>query len=142
MANKYKWASLLRDYNKLNKIKGTYIDRILDNQENGIFYPSFQQHKTVSGRYGSDLQQLPRPLEENQASEVVRKYNNEIRKLFIAGENYVFIDSDYESLEPHVFAHVSGDERLKDIFRSGCDFYSTIAIATEKLDGVSAVKNR
>ena len=141
MANKYEWASLLRDYNKLNKIKGTYIDRILDNQEDGIFYPSFQQHKTVSGRYGSDLQQLPRPLEENQGSGLVRKYNNEIRKLFIAGENYVFIDSDYESLEPHVFAHVSGDERLKDIFRSGCDFYSTIAIATEKLDGVSAVKS-
>ena len=141
MANKYEWASLLRDYNKLNKIKGTYIDRILDSQEDGVFYPSFQQHKTVSGRYGSDLQQLPRPLEENQASELVRKYNNEIRKLFIAGENYVFIDSDYESLEPHVFAHVSGDERLKDIFRSGRDFYSTIAIATEKLDGVSAVKS-
>ena len=141
MANKYEWASLLRDYNKLNKIKGTYIDRILDGQESGIFYPSFQQHKTVSGRYGSDLQQLPRPLEENQASELVRKYNNEIRKLFIAGENYVFIDSDYESLEPHVFAHVSGDERLKDIFRSGRDFYSTIAIATEKLNGVSAVKS-
>ena len=141
MAAKHQWASLLRDYNKLNKIKGTYIDRILERQEDGIFYPSFQQHKTVSGRYGSDLQQLPRPLEENQASELVREYNNEIRKLFIAGENYVFIDSDYESLEPHVFAHVSGDERLKDIFRSGCDFYSTIAIATEKLDGVSAVKS-
>ena len=141
MADKYEWASLLRDYNKLNKIKGTYIGRTLDLQENGIFYPSFQQHKTISGRYGSDLQQLPRPLENSQASEVVRKYNNEIRKSFIAGENYVFIDSDYESLEPHVFAHVSGDERLKDIFRSGRDFYSTIAIATEKLDGVSAVKS-
>jgi DNA polymerase-1 len=79
-------------------------------------------------------------LEESQASPLVRKYNNELRKNFIAGDTHVFIDSDYESLEPHVFAHVSGDKGLKSIFRSGCDFYSTIAIATEKLDGVSAFK--
>jgi DNA polymerase I-like protein with 3'-5' exonuclease and polymerase domains len=141
MGMKYEWAKLLIDYNKLTKIKGTYIDRFLNEAEDGIFYPSFFQHRTISGRYGSDLQQLPRPLEESQASSMVRKYNNQLRKNFIAGENYVFIDSDYESLEPHVFAHVSGDTRLKDIFRSGRDFYSTIAIATEKLDGVSAVKS-
>ena len=141
MAEKYEWAKLLIEYNKLTKIKGTYIDRFLNEAEDGIFYPSFFQHRTISGRYGSNLQQLPRPLEEGQASPLVRKYNNELRKNFIAGENYVFIDSDYESLEPHVFAHVSGDKGLKDIFRSGRDFYSTIAIATEKLNGVSAVKS-
>ena len=140
MADKYEWANLLRDYNKLNKIKGTYIDRFLDEQQDGIFYPSFFQHRTISGRYGSDIQQLPRPKEKGQVSDLVMKYNNEIRKFFIAGENYVFIDSDYESLEPHVFAHVSGDKGLKDIFRSGFDFYSTIAIAAEKLDGTSAFK--
>jgi DNA polymerase-1 len=109
-------------------------------QRMGSFIPPSFQHRTISGRYGSDLQQLPRPLEESQASPMVIKYNNQLRKNFIAGENYVFIDSDYESLEPHVFAHVSGDKGLKDIFRSGCDFYSTIAIATEKLDGASAFK--
>ena len=140
MAEKYEWAALLKEYNKLTKIKSTYIDRFLNESEDGIFYPSFYQHRTISGRYGSNLQQLPRPLENGQASDLVLKYNNEIRKFFIAGENYVFIDSDYESLEPHVFAHVSGDKGLKDIFRSGFDFYSTIAIATEKLDGASAFK--
>ena len=140
MGIKYDWAKLLTDYNKLTKIKSTYIDRFLNESEDGVFYPSFFQHRTISGRYGSNLQQLPRPLEKEQASELVIKYNNEIRKFFIAGETHVFIDSDYESLEPHVFAHVSGDKVLKDIFRSGCDFYSTIAIATEKLDGVSALK--
>ena len=140
MAEKHDWAKLLIEYNKLTKIKGTYIDRFLNEAEDGVFYPSFFQHRTISGRYGSDMQQLPRPLEESQASPLVRKYNNELRKNFIAGENYVFIDSDYESLEPHVFAHVSGDKGLKDIFRSGCDFYSTIAIATEKLVGASAFK--
>ena len=141
MAKEYKWAGMLRDLNKLHKIKSTYIDRILNLQEEGTFYPSFSQHKTISGRYGSDIQQLPRPKEDGELSPLVLKYNNFIRQCFVAGENYVFIDSDYESLEPHVFAHVSGDKGLKDIFRSGSDLYSTVAIATEKLTGVSANKS-
>lgn len=138
--NKYEWMPMLLDYNKLTKLKGAYIDRFLERQENGIFYPSFFQHRTISGRYGSDLQQLPRPLEEGQASDIVIKHTNKIRKMFVSGSNHVFIDSDYESLEPHVFAHVSGDKGIKDIFKNGNDFYSTIAIDTEGLQGVSADK--
>jgi DNA polymerase I-like protein with 3'-5' exonuclease and polymerase domains len=140
MGEEHVWTDLLRNLNKLQKIKSTYIDRLLTLQEDGIFYPSFSQHKTISGRYGSDIQQLPRPKGDDELHPMVLKYNNFIRQCFIAGDNHVFIDSDYESLEPHVFAHVSGDKRLKNIFRSGCDFYSTIAIATEKLDGTSAFK--
>lgn len=140
MANKYKWADLLQQYNKLNKLKSTYMDRFIDEHKNGIVYPSFFQHRTISGRYGSNLQQLPRPKEEGELPEIVLKYNNIIRKFFISRSNKIFVDADYESLEPHVFAHVSGDNGLKDIFRKGHDFYSTIAIQTEKLEGVSADK--
>lgn len=135
-----KWARDLSNYNKLVKILGTNIDRFLDEHEDGRFYPSFNQHRTISGRYGSNLQQLPRPKEEGELDEVVLKYINVIREFFIADEGRSFIDVDYESLEPHVFAHVSGDEGLKDIFRMGHDFYSTIAIKTEKMEGVSADK--
>jgi DNA polymerase I-like protein with 3'-5' exonuclease and polymerase domains len=134
------WARKLGNYNKLVKIKGAYIDRFLDAQEDGIFYPSFFQHRTISGRYGSDIQQLPRLKEEGELDGLVLKYTNIIRKFFISGKGRIFIDNDYESLEPHVFAHVSGDDGLRDIFRKGYDFYSTIAIATEGLKGVSADK--
>jgi len=136
----FDWTTDLSNFNKLIKIRGTYIDRFLDNHENGIYYPSFKQHGTISGRYGSDLQQLPRPKEKGELDEIVLKYNNIIRGFFVAGKGRMFIDDDYESLEPHVFAHVSGDDGLKDIFRKGHDFYSTIAIATEKMEGVSADK--
>jgi len=141
MAKKYEFAKLLIVFNKLNKLKSTYMDRFLEKEEGGVFYPSFFQHRTISGRYGSDLQQLPRPFEEDAKAFIdarVYKYTNAIRGFFISGEGYKFIDSDYQSLEPHVFAHVSKDEGLKDIFRSGDDFYSTIAIKTEKLEGISA----
>jgi DNA polymerase I-like protein with 3'-5' exonuclease and polymerase domains len=138
MATKYVWVQWLRDLNKLNKLHGTYIDRVLNEQEDGIFYPSFFQHRTISGRYGSDLQQLPRPVNDDT---IVSKYTNLIRTFFISGSGFKFIDNDYESLEPHVFAHVSGDEGLRDIFRNGHDFYSTIAIRTEGLNDVSADKS-
>ncbi len=137
---KITWARDLSNYNKLTKILGTYIDRFLDEQENGRFYPSFNQHRTISGRYGSNLQQLPRPKEEGELDEIVLKYINVIREFFITDEGRAFVDVDYESLEPHVFAHVSNDDGLKDIFRNGHDFYSTIAIKTEKLTGASADK--
>lgn len=142
IADKYafKWAKALSNFNKLIKIKGTYIDRFLDNQVDGYYFFSYKQHGTISGRLSGDAQQLPRPKEEGEVDEIVRKYINEIRAFFIAEEDRVFIDCDYESLEPHIFAHVSGDEGLRDIFRKGHDFYSTIAIATEKIEGMSADK--
>jgi DNA polymerase I-like protein with 3'-5' exonuclease and polymerase domains len=136
----FKFVPLLQDYNKLVKIKGTYIDRFLEEQESGVLYPSFQQHRTVSGRYGSDMQQMPRKLETGAASDVVLKYNNVIRDLIISAPDSVLIGADYESLEPKVFSHCSGDEGLKSIFREGKDFYSTIAIDTEGLTGVSPLK--
>lgn len=136
----HEWAILLGDYNKLTKIKGTYIDRFLDNHEDGYFYFYYKQHGTISGRYGSDAQQLPRVKEDGELSPMVLEYSNLVRSFFIADQGRIFIDCDYESLEPHTFAHVSNEDLLRDIFRKGHDFYSTIAIQTEKLNKVSPDK--
>ena len=136
----YEWAKNLRIYNKLLKIKSTYIDRFLNASENEIYYFYYKQHGTVSGRYGSDAQQLPRPKEEGDDDPVIIEYTNLVRAFFIPKEGNIFVDCDYESLEPHVFAHVSGDEGLKDIFRNNWDFYSTIAIKTEGLSQYSGDK--
>lgn len=141
MAPKYEWCALLIDYNKLTKLNGTYISRLLEEAEDGRFYPSFQQHRTVSGRYAGDMQQLPRPLEEGQASELVRKYNNLIRSFILPSEGHVLCSSDYEQLEPSIFAHVSGDANLQRIFNDGLDFYSEVAIRTENLRDVSSDKS-
>jgi len=68
------------------------------------------------------------------------KYVNIVRAFLIAGKGRKVIDADYESLEPHCFASVSGDRGLQEIFEKNWDFYSTVAIKTEKLEGVSADK--
>jgi DNA polymerase I-like protein with 3'-5' exonuclease and polymerase domains len=57
ISGQYGWANDLHVYNRLQKLKATYIERVLEKQTNGIFYPSFFQHRTISGRFGSDLQQ-------------------------------------------------------------------------------------
>ena len=148
LAKTYEWAENLRVYNKLLKIKSTYVDRFRDRQEDGKYYFYFKQNGTVSGRYGSDAQQLPKPLEPGEDADVIMKYVNIVRAFLVAGKGRKVIDADYESLEPHCFASVTGDTALQEIFNKGWDFYSTVAIKTEKLDeqrdrfpnGVSADK--
>ena len=140
LSKTYTWAENLRIYNKLLKIKSTYVDRFRDRNEDGRYYFYFKQNGTVSGRYGSDAQQLPKPLEEGEDAPIIMKYVNIVRAFLTAGEGRKVIDADYESLEPHCFASVTGDENLREIFRKGWDFYSTVAIQTENLEGVSADK--
>ena len=140
LAKTYAWAENLRIYNKLLKIKSTYVDRFRDRNEDGRYYFYFKQNGTVSGRYGSDAQQLPKPLEEGEDAPIIMKYVNIVRAFLTAGEGRKVIDSDYESLEPHCFASVTGDKKLQEIFNNGYDFYSYVAIQTENLEGVSADK--
>jgi DNA polymerase I-like protein with 3'-5' exonuclease and polymerase domains len=135
------WAEKLRVYNKLNKIKSSYYDRFLENHEDGVYYPTFKQHGTTSGRYSSDFQQLPRPKDEDSVEhELVKKYNDSIRELVIPPPGYVFIDDDYESLEPRCFADDAGDEALIDIFTKNLDMYSVVAIMAENIRDASADK--
>lgn len=134
------WAKELRVFNKLTKIKTSYYDRFLEQNEDGIFYPSFKQHGTTSGRYGSDMQQLSRPLEDDADDLRVVKFVNTLRELIIPKPGYVFIDDDYESLEPRVFCDDANEKDLIEIFELGEDFYSKVAILTEGLEGVSANK--
>lgn len=134
------WIKDLSDYNKLVKIKGTYIDQYLKTNENGIFYPYFKQHGTVSGRYSSNIQQLPRVKEEGELSPVVLKYSNILRSFFIAREKSKLIICDQSSLEPRVFASVSNDPKLINVFLLDEDLYSKIGISAFKIEGCSAKK--
>ncbi len=142
MALKYDWVKKLQRLNSLNKIKSTYVDRFLEEQENGIFYPSFYQHRTTSGRYSGDFQQLPRiKNEEEEPDEVVREFTSRIRNFFIAGVGKKFVDADYSSLEVVVFADDAEDEPLLNIIKNKEDFYSRLAILVYDLPEYSADKS-
>lgn len=140
LGRKYTWAAKLKDYNKLVKINSTYIDRFLDGNENGRYYWYFRQHGTTSGRFSSDCQQMPRVLEEGEVSDLVLKYNNILRSFLIAEKGRKFIICDQSSLEPRVFASVSNDPNLINVFLDNEDLYSRVAIQAFKLKGLSAKK--
>lgn len=131
---KYDFVPKLLEFNKLCKLESTYMQRFLEAQEDGIFYPSFNQHRTTSGRFGGDLQQLPRVREEDEeTSDLVRYFNNKVRNFFIAGKEHKLVDADYNSLEVVVFADDAGDEVLLNMIKNDEDFYSTVAIEVHEL---------
>lgn len=141
MAAKYPWCAELQTYNKLTKIKGTYYERFLHESENGIFYPQFAQHRTTSGRYSGDTQQMSRKKSEEELPDhTARKYTNKIRDFIISGEGHKLVDADYSSLEVVVFADDAADEALLEIIRKDLDFYSQIAIQVWGLKEYSADK--
>lgn len=122
VAHKYAWVKNLQDLNKLEKIKGTYIEGLLDRAHEGIIYTSFLQFGTTSGRFASrnpNLQNQPRPKEDDSGlSPIVLHYNNAIRAGFVAPEGYAFVDSDYSALEPRCvdkFTRVTVDGESKFI---------------------------
>jgi DNA polymerase I-like protein with 3'-5' exonuclease and polymerase domains len=132
MAGQNPFADTIINYKKLRKLDGTYIQGILDRQVDGVIYTSYLLHGTTSGRFSSrdpNLQNLPRIKdEESKLSPLVLTYVNAIKRGFVAPAGYKIVNADYSSLEPVCFAHVSGDEKLRDVFRNGHDLYSTIAI--------------
>lgn len=137
-------ASKLNVYKKLSKIQSTYIEGILSRQVNGVIHTSMLQHGTTSGRFSSrnpNLQNLSRPIEEQDKDKfhpLIFKYTNAVREGFVAPKDYKLVDADYSSLEPRVFAHMSGDPKLIAVFNRGEDLYSRIAIDVFNLEGVSA----
>jgi DNA polymerase I-like protein with 3'-5' exonuclease and polymerase domains len=140
LGKKHDWAAKLRDYNKLIKINSAYIDRFVDGNENGRYYWYFRQHGTTSGRFSSDCQQMPRVLEQGEVSDLVLKYNNILRSFLKAENGRKLIICDQSSLEPRVFASVSNDPNLINVFLNNEDLYSRVAIQAFKLKGLSAKK--
>ena len=51
----------------------------------------------------------------------------EIRKVFVPREGFVFLDADYSQIELRVLAHLSGDERLIEAYRSAQDIHAITA---------------
>lgn len=133
-------AQKIIDFKKLQKLLGTYINGIISRQIDGVIYASFLQFGTTSGRYSCtnpNLQNLPRIKdEEANLSELVLKYVNAIKKGFVPPKGYKIVNADYSSLEPVCFGHMSGSEGLRDIFRTGKDLYSQVAIDVNKLNTV------
>ena len=121
LKNKHPIIGEILEYRELSKLKSTYADglvRVIS--EDGRIHTSFQMTVTATGRLSStepNLQNIP----------VRRELGSEIRKMFIAGEGCTLVDADYSQIELRLLAHISGDEVMREGFRSGADIHRLTA---------------
>ena len=110
------------EYRQLTKLKSTYADGLatLIDPTDGRIHSTFKQTVTMTGRISStepNLQNIPVRLE----------LGRELRKMFVAKEDYVLIDADYSQIELRVLAALSGDDVMIEAFKSGEDIHSATA---------------
>jgi len=132
LSKDYEIVTKILEYRELAKLYGTYILPLVDYaDENSVIHTSFLQTVTATGRLSSanpNLQNIPHYSETGQ----------KIRQAFQPRNGYVFAALDYSQFELRLAAHLSGDEQMVDIFRSGTDFHAATAarmygVAEEKV---------
>lgn len=112
---------LIMEHRELSKLLGTYIDVIptmLDSE--GRVHPTFIQTGAATGRMASKdpgVQNIPVKTELGRA----------IRKGFVAKDGYKLCAFDYSQIELRIAAILSGDEKLREIFKSGEDVHNAVA---------------
>ena len=124
LAENYEIADLILQYRKYTKLKSTYTDALpsLINPYDGRIHTTFNQTITATGRLSSsnpNLQNIPVRTEEG----------NKIRNAFVPSdrENYLIMSADYSQIELRLLAHISGDKRLIEAFKSGVDVHTLTA---------------
>jgi DNA polymerase I len=109
------------EYREFQKLLSTYIDNIPHQVDDaGRVHTTLIQTGAATGRMAShnpNLQNIPVKSELGRA----------IRKAFVAEKGFRFVSVDYSQIELRIAAILSGDEKLKDIFRSGEDLHASVA---------------
>jgi DNA polymerase-1 len=113
---------MILEYRKLTKLRATYTEgliRVADAE--GMVHTEFKQTGTVTGRLSSaepNLQNIPVRTPEGR----------EMRRFFLPkSEGRVLVDADYSQIELRILAHLSGDEKMIEAFKSGSDIHRRTA---------------
>ncbi|MDT8859426.1 DNA polymerase I [Alkalihalobacillus sp. MEB130] len=111
-------------YRQLGKLNSTYIEGLLKvtKANTNKIHTRYNQALTQTGRLSStdpNLQNIPIRLEEGR----------KIRKAFIPSESgWKIVAADYSQIELRVLAHIAGDEKLIEAFRSDMDIHTKTAM--------------
>jgi len=124
----YDVADLISDYNKLEKLLNTYVDKIplLLDRDNRL-HGNFNQTGARTGRFSSSDPNL-----QNQP-----KSDKRVRSAFIADEGRKLLVLDWSTIEIRIMAHESRDAVLTKLLWEGADLHQATADSVSKLVGLS-----
>ena len=121
LAPDYPFVEKILEYRQLAKLKSTYADGLaVYIKDDGRIYGKFNQTITATGRISStepNLQNIPIRMQMGRA----------IRKVFVPKEGCVYIDADYSQIELRIMAHMSGDAKLIEAYKSAQDIHRVTA---------------
>jgi DNA polymerase-1 len=108
-------------YRELTKLKGTYIDGLVDLiREDGRIHSTLNQTTTSTGRLSSDspnLQNIP----------IRTELGARIRDAFTASPGGKLVVADYSQIELRILAHMTGEPALVESFEKGEDIHTRTA---------------
>jgi len=115
LKNKHEVVKDILKLREITKIKGTYVDGILEKtSKDNVLHCSFNQNVST-GRMSSqdpNLQNIP-------------AQDKTIRKAFVPWDpDYLYVFADYSQIEVRLTAHYSQDELLLDAYRKGQDIHT------------------
>ncbi len=116
-------ASLVLDWRKVSKARGTYLKNFIDERDaKGILRASFNQSGTRTGRYSSsdpiNFQNLTRPSPGAAG---------QIRDCFVSRPGYRFFCIDYDQIELRLGAHFARVEGMLRDIHAGIDLHGSTA---------------
>ncbi len=114
--------ALVLDYRSLTKLRGTYVESLIDciNPVDRRVHTSFHQAVAATGRLASNspnLQNIPVRTEEGRR----------IRSCFVPEPGYRFLSADYSQIELRVLADYCGEGPLVQAFQEGEDIHRRTA---------------
>jgi DNA polymerase-1 len=120
--DKHPIVSKLLEFRTYDKLRGTYAEGLLQHvRDDGRIHPSIDVAGATTGRTSSkepNLQNQPRAKDDDFAM---------ARRVFAAPQGKLFVLLDFSQLEYRVAAMLSGDVKMKQIFRDGKDVHRATA---------------
>jgi len=112
----------LLSYRMLTKLRSTYVESLISKvDEKGRVHTTYNQVAVSTGRLSSanpNLQNIP----------VTSEFGQKIKSCFTASDGHIFVSFDYSQQELRILAHLTGEEKLIDAFKSNRDVHKTTAM--------------
>ena len=122
LSSEHEIVDKIIEYRSMVKLNSTYVEGLKNevNKDTGRVHSVFNQTIASTGRISStepNLQNIPTRTEEGR----------ELRKAFVAEDDYILCDADYSQIELRVLSHLADEKNLIDAFEQGLDIHAKTA---------------